>query len=70
MTSLGDLSSFNEKMRILGTPYKCSSAYKIYGDRRQELPERSIFWETSIRYFEKYEHAKFQNNDRIGVAKT
>lgn len=69
MTSLGDLSSFNEKMRILGTPYKCSSAYKIYGDRPQELPERSIFWETSIRYFEKYEHAKFQNNDSIGVTK-
>ena len=54
------LGSFNEKMRILGTPYKRSSAYKIYGDRPQELPERSIFWETSIRYFEKYEHAKFQ----------
>lgn len=70
MTDLGDLSLMKKRLRILGTPYKCSSAYKIYGDRPQELPERSIFWETSIRYFEKYEHAKFQNNDRIGIAKT
>lgn len=63
MTNLGDLSLIEKRFRILGTPYKCSSAYKIYGDRRQELPERSIFWETSIRYFEKYKHAKFQNNE-------
>ena len=57
---MGDLSSFKKKMRRLGTPYKRSSAYKIYGDRPQELPKRSVFWETHIGYMEKYEHAKFQ----------
>lgn len=64
MISLSGLSSLNEKMRMLGRPYKKSSAYKIYGDRPQERPERSVFWETSIRYFEKYEHCKFQNETK------
>ena len=64
MTTLGEFSSFDQKMRILGMPYKKSSADKIYGDRPQERPERSVFWETSIRYFEKYEHCKFQNETK------
>ena len=61
MTSLGDKNSFKEKLISLGRPYKRSSAYKVYGDTPQENPERSVFWENSIRYFEKYQHAKFQS---------
>ena len=69
MTSLGNLSSFEEKYRILGRPYKHSSAYKVYGDRPQEKPERSIFWDTHIGYIEKYEHVKFQSNINTGEDK-
>ena len=64
MITLGEFNSFKKKLRSLGRPYKKSSAYKIYGDRPQERPERSVFWETSIRYFEKYEHCKFQNETK------
>lgn len=63
MTTLGNLSEFEKKMRILGTPYKHSSAYNVYGDLHQELPKRSVFWETHIGYIEKYQHAKFKSVD-------
>ena len=59
---MGDKITFEEKMRMLGRPYKRSSAYKVYGDTPQESQERSVFWETSVRYFEKYEHVKFQSD--------
>ena len=64
---MGDLSSLKKKMRRLGAPYKHSTAYKIYGDLPQESPKRSIFWETHVGYIERYEHARFQSSDSVGV---
>lgn len=57
---MSNSNNFNAKMQILGTSYKKSSAYKIYGDLKQESNEASSFWKTNIGYIEKYKHAKFQ----------
>ena len=53
MTSLGDSSSFKEKMIMLGRSYKHSKAYQIFGEKHYCNP-----YETHV---EKYEPLKFQS---------
>lgn len=70
MIILADMAKFQRNLKGLHSPYKLGSAYKKYGDLSQESPKRSTFWETNIGYVAKYEYAKFQNNDSIGVGKS
>ena len=67
MIILADMSEFQRNLKGLHSPYKFSSAYKKYGDLSQESPKRSTFWETNIGFVAKYEYAKFETNDSIGV---
>lgn len=59
MTSLGNFSLMKKRLRRLGSPYKHTKAYQIFGEKKYCNPNE--------RLFEKYEHAKFQINNSIGV---
>ena len=54
-------NTLKKKMRRLSSPYKKSTAYVKYGDTDQEIKSPSTFWRTEIRYFAKYQMAKFQS---------